>query len=67
MAWEYKVIHLNSPVSDYSEKKADEVLAELEPLLNQAGSDGWELTSTFDTVALGYTKSVVAILKREKN
>ena len=66
MAWEYKIIQLNSPVSDYSEKKAEEVLSGLEPLLNQAGSDGWELVSTFDTAALGYTKSVVAIFKRAK-
>lgn len=66
MTWEYKILRLNSPVSDYSDKKAEEVLSELEPLLNQAGADGWELVSTFDTAALGYTKTVVAIFKRSK-
>ncbi len=66
MAWEYKMIQFNSPVSNYSERKAEEALASLEPLLNNAGNDDWELVSTFDTAALGYTKSVVAIFKREK-
>ncbi len=63
---EYKIIQLRSPVSDYSAKKAEEALSGLEPLLNQAGEDGWELVSTFDTAALGYTKSVVAVFKRPK-
>jgi hypothetical protein len=66
MTWEYKIIQLSSPVSDYSAKKAEEALSGLEPLLNQAGADGWELVSTFDTAALGYTKSVVAVFKRPK-
>ena len=66
MAWEYKMIQLNSPVSNYTERKAEEALSSLEPLLNNAGNDNWELVSTFDTAALGYTKSVVAIFKREK-
>ena len=66
MAWEYKTVQLNSPVTDYSAKKAEEVLFGLEPLLNQAGEDGWELVSTFHTSALGYTKSVVAVFKRPK-
>lgn len=66
MSWEYKIIQLNSPVSGYSDRKAEEVLSDLEPLFNQAGADGWELVSTFDTSALGYTKSVVAVFKRTK-
>jgi hypothetical protein len=66
MPWEYKVIQLSSPVSDYSAKKAEEALSGLETLLNQAGEDGWELVNTFDTSALGYTKSVVAVFKRPK-
>ena len=37
MTWEYKTIQLNSPVSDYSAKRAEEVRSSLEPLLNQAG------------------------------
>ena len=64
MAWEYRMIQLSSPVSDYSAKRSEEALSGLEPLLNQAGEDGWEFVSTFDTAVLGYTKSVVAIFKR---
>ena len=67
MIWEYRTIQLKSPVSDYSAEKAEEALSALEPLLNEAGKDGWELVITFDTAALGYTKSVVAVFKRPKN
>ena len=66
MVWEYKTVQLSSPVTDYSAKKAEEAISGLEPLLNQAGEDSWELVSTFDTAALGYTKSVVAVFKRPK-
>ena len=66
MVWEYKTIQLNSPVIGYSEKKVEKALSRLEPILNQAGEDGWELVSTFDTAALGYTKSIVAVFKRQK-
>lgn len=66
MNWEYKTIHLSMPVSDYTDKESQEALLELEPLLNKAGEQGWELVSTLDTVALGYTKSIVAIFKRPK-
>ena len=66
MAWEYKTIQLSSPVSDYSAKRAEDALSGLEPLLNEAGDDGWELVSTFDTAAQGYTKAVVAVFKRPK-
>jgi len=65
-ALEYKIIQLSSPVSGYSAKTAEEALSNLEPLLNQAGEAGWELVSTFDTAALGYTKSIVAVFKRPK-
>lgn len=64
--WEYKTIHLNLPVSDYRAKKAEAILSDLEPLLNKAGEDGWELVSTLATAVLGYTKSIVVIFKRPK-
>jgi hypothetical protein len=66
MTWEYKTIRLSAPVTRYSERKVEDVLGTLDPLLNEAGNEGWELVSTLDTEALGYTKFIVAIFKRAK-
>jgi hypothetical protein len=66
MAWEYKTIRLSADVSSYREKRIDELLGSLDPMLNEAGESGWELVSTFDTEALGYTKFIVGIFKRPK-
>lgn len=64
MKWEYETVRLAAPVSDYSESKVEEVLNQLGPQLNELGEQGWELVSTLDTKALGYTKFIVAIFKR---
>ena len=64
MKWEYKTIQLSLPVSDYKESEVEEVLNQLKPQLNSLGENGWELVSTFDTQALGYSKFIVAIFKR---
>ena len=64
MAWEYKTIRLSAPVTNYSERNVEDLLGTLEPLLNEAGKEGWELAGTLDTEALGYTKFIVAVFKR---
>ena len=66
MKWEYKTNRLEAPVTTYSERKVEEILEGLDPLLSEAGRDGWELVSTFDTEALGYTKFIVMIFKRPR-
>ena len=66
MKWEYKTTRLCAPVSGYSEQKVEALLGTLDPTLNEAGKDGWELVSTLDTEALGYTKFIVAIFKRPR-
>jgi len=67
MEWEYKTIRLSADVSSYREKKMEDLLNSLDPILNEAGAGGWELVSTFDTEALGYTKFIVGIFKRPKS
>lgn len=66
MVWEYEIIQLSLPLANYTPKSSEEALAGLNPRLNQAGAEGWELVSTFDTAAIGYTNSIVAVFKRPK-
>jgi hypothetical protein len=66
MVWEYKTMRLSAEMSSYREKQMDELLNSLDPLMNQAGQEGWELVATFDTEVLGYTKFIVGIFKRPK-
>ena len=56
--WEYRIINIRS--ENY---RLD---PNYDTQLNELGEDGWELVSTFDTVALGYTKSIVTVFKRPK-
>jgi hypothetical protein len=66
MKWEYRTIRLTAEVSSYRDKKMEDALDSLEPLLCEAGNEGWELVTTFDTEVLGYTKFIVGIFKRPK-
>ena len=61
MKWEYKIIKLAT--KGFTGGEFDET--ELDKLLNELGSQGWELVSAFDTnQAYGETRDVVVIFKR---
>lgn len=63
MNWEYKTIRMDAAGVWLSQGQVDEV--KLENILNQLGSQGWELIAAFDTNrGGGGTRDVVAILKR---
>ncbi len=63
MKWEYKVIKLAT--TGFAGGKLNE--AQLEAFMNELGSQGWELVSTFDTnQAYGETRDVVVIFKRPR-
>lgn len=61
MQWEYKTIKLQT--KGFLGVKFDE--AELDEFMNQLGSEGWELTTAFDTnEGYGRTRDVVVLFKR---
>jgi len=61
MKWEYKTIKLAT--KGFTGGKFDET--KLDKLLNELGSQGWELVSAFDTnQGYGETRDVVVIFKR---
>jgi len=61
--WEYKTLKMDAAGVWLSQGRLDE--AKLEALMNQLGSQGWELVSAFDTNrGGGATRDVVAIFKR---
>jgi hypothetical protein len=63
MKWEYKTIKLRS--TGWIGGKFDE--AQFDRMMNDLGSQGWELTSAFDTnEGYGNTRDVVAIFKRPR-
>lgn len=63
MKWEYKTIKIGA--TGFMGGKVDE--NELDTLMNTLGSQGWELTTAFDTnQAYGQTRDIVAIFKRPK-
>jgi hypothetical protein len=62
MKWEYKTIKL-AATGHFSGGNIDEV--KLDALMNELGSQGWELAAALDTnVAGGNTKDVIVIFKR---
>ena len=62
MKWEYKTIKL-AATGQWAGGKIDEV--KLDALMNDLGSQGWELAAALDTnVAGGNTRDVVVIFKR---
>lgn len=64
MKWEYKTIKL-AATGFWIGGKIDE--AKLDHMMNDLGSQGWELVSAFDTnEAYGNTRDVVVIFKRSK-
>jgi Domain of unknown function (DUF4177) len=61
MNWEYKTIKIAVP---HFEQSLEE-LFEIDIALNQFGSDGWELVSSFDTNEFhGKSKEIILIFKR---
>ncbi len=63
MKWEYKTIKLAT--KGFLGGKLDETT--LENYMNELGSQGWELTTAFDTnKAYGETRDVVVLFKRPK-
>jgi len=63
MKWEYKTIKLAT--TGFTGGKLDET--KLEHLMNELGSQGWELASAFDTnQGSGETRDVVVIFKRPR-
>ena len=61
MKWEYKTIKLRT--TGFMSGKFDE--AQLDGMMNELGSVGWELTASFDTnERYGNTKDIVVIFKR---
>ena len=64
MSWEYKTIKLGT-TGWIEGGNLDE--AKLDDMMNELGSDGWELAAAFDTnIVHGGTKDVVIIFKRPK-
>ena len=64
MKWEYKTIKLKT--RGFSGGFFDE--AELDAMMNEYGSQGWELVAGFDTSkGTGETRDVVIIFKRQMN
>jgi len=66
MKWEYKSIRLEANSSKNRGRKMEAVLDTLDPILNEAGEDGWELTSIFSVEVVGYTAFVIGTFKRPK-
>jgi hypothetical protein len=65
MRWEYKTIKL-SATGFLVGGKIDE--GKLDLMMNELGSEGWELVTAFGTnKGYGQTNSVVAIFKRQSN
>lgn len=60
--YEYKTLEFATPNTWKSIKINS---AELETKLNELGREGWELSTSLDTVIYGYTQKVILILKRE--
>jgi hypothetical protein len=61
MKWEYKTIKLAA--TGFLGGKIDE--AKLDALMNDLGSQGWDLAAAFDTNTTdGQTRDVVVIFKR---
>lgn len=61
MSWQYKTIKVTA--SGFFGGKLDE--SDFDRVLNQLGSERWELVSCFDTnSAYGQTRDVVAVFKR---
>jgi|WetSurMetagenome_2_1015567.scaffolds.fasta_scaffold2228090_1 hypothetical protein len=64
MKWEYKTIKL-AATGFWMGGKIDEV--KLDAMMNDLGSQGWELVAALDTnEAYGNTKDVVVIFKRSR-
>jgi hypothetical protein len=63
MQWEYKTVSLRTGGFLGGKVKQED----LEQALNQAGRDGWELVSVFDTSqGSGQTRDVIAVFKRSR-
>jgi hypothetical protein len=63
MKWEYKTVKLAA--AGWMGGKVDEV--KLDAMMNDLGSQGWELAAALDTnEAYGNTKDVVVIFKRAR-
>jgi len=63
MEWEYKVITLGT--SGFFGGKID--VAQLEALMNNLGSDSWELASAFGTnEGYGRSRDIVLLFKRQR-
>jgi hypothetical protein len=63
MQWEYKTVTMRA--RGFLGGKVDQ--AELDQTLNEAGREGWELVSVFDTSqGSGQTRDVVAVFKRPR-
>lgn len=63
MKWEYKTIKLKA--KGFMGGKLDET--QLDAIMNDLGSEGWELTAAFDTNEACSTRDVVVIFKRPKS
>ena len=64
MKWEYKTLKFFTK-GIFGGGKVDEM--ELGGVLNQFGSDGWELASSFVTAeGMGNTREIILIMKRQK-
>jgi len=63
MKWQYKTLKLRA--TGLLGGKIDE--SQLDAMMNELGSDGWELAAAFDTNELyGDTRDVVVLFKRPK-
>jgi hypothetical protein len=63
MKWEYTTIKLRA--KGLLGGQTDDV--QLDAMMNEMGSQGWELAAAFDTnEAYGNTRDVVVIFKRQK-
>jgi len=63
MQWEYKTVSWRT--GGFLGGKVNQ--EDLEHALNQAGRDGWELVSVFDTSqGSGQTRDVIAVFKRSR-
>ncbi len=60
--WEYTV--LKYQLKGFISLSLD--IEELDKALNQLGDEGWELVSCFGVDNNGYTKEMIATLKRQK-
>lgn len=63
--FEYKIVPLGSLTSLQKSKSANSKTAEVESLLNENGSDGWELSEIFAVRTTFDPNVFFAVMKRE--